>query len=353
MVLFEAFLLAFVITYISIPSIVQVAILKHLYDEPNGRTSHDIVTPTLGGLAIFSGFVISTMVFVNIAEIAYVQYIIASVIVIFFVGLKDDIIGLSPMKKFIGQIIAAAIVIDLGGIKLHSLHGFAGIYGMDHYSSDFLSIFVIIAVVNAVNLIDGLDGLASGVGILAASTFGIWFYLEGEIQLAILAVTLIGALMAFFRFNVYSKKNKLFMGDIGSLMLGFMLAIFAIKFNELNRLSTSIYHISSAPAVSIGILIIPIFDTVRVFAIRLARGKSPFMPDKRHVHHYLLELTGSHRKSTFILLLVNVCFIILAFALRDLRIITLTAILFFLAAGLSFIPYKMVINRRLKQEKKV
>ncbi len=348
LVILESLLLAFIITYISIPSIVEVARLKLLYDEPNGRTSHDVVTPTLGGLAIFSGFVISTMIFVNMAQIPYFQYIIASVIVIFFIGLKDDIIGLSPMKKFIGQIIAAAIVIDLGGIKLMSLHGFAGIYGLDYYSSDFLSVFVIIAIVNAVNLIDGIDGLASGVGILATSTFGLWFYLEGEIQLAILAATLVGALIAFFRYNVFSKKNKLFMGDIGSLILGFMLAIFAIKFNELNRLSTSIYSISASPAVSIGILIIPIFDTVRVFVIRIAKGKSPFKPDKNHVHHYLLELIGSHRKSTAILLLVNVFFIILSFVLRDMRILTLTTILFFLAAGLSYIPYKMVMNKRKK-----
>jgi len=352
-VLIESLLVAFIITYISIPSIVDVARLKHLYDEPNGRTSHTVVTPTLGGLAIFSGFVISSMIFVNIAEIAYVQYIIASIIVIFFIGLKDDIIGLSPMKKFMGQIIAAGIVIDLGGIKLLSLQGFVGIHGLDYYSSDMLSLFVIIAIVNAVNLIDGIDGLASGVGILAVSTFGVWFYLEGEIQLAIVAASLLGGLLAFFRYNVFSKKNKLFMGDIGSLMLGFILAIFAIKFNELNRLSTSIYQINSAPAVSIGILIVPIYDTVRVFAIRIANGKSPFKPDKRHVHHYLLELIGSHRKSTLIILTVNVFFIILSFALRDIGILNLTVVLFALASVLSYIPYHMVIKRReLRKETK-
>lgn len=350
-IIIESLLLAFMVTYISIPSVVQAAKLKHLYSELNGRTSHDVVTPTLGGLAIFAGFVISTMIFVNIAEIVYVQFIVASIIVIFFLGLKDDIVGLSPMKKFIGQIIAAGIVIDLGGIKLMSLHGFAGIHGLDYYSSDILSLFVIIAIVNAVNLIDGIDGLASGVGILASSTFGIWFYLEGEIQLTILAAALVGGLMAFFRYNVFSKKNKLFMGDIGSLMLGFMLAIFAIKFNELNRLSSSVYSVSASPAVSIGILIIPIFDTVRVFAIRMANGGSPFKPDKRHVHHYLLELVGSHKKSTGILLIVNVFFIVISFVLRDMGILALTGLLFFLAAGLSFIPFQLVMNKRKKLSK--
>jgi len=348
LVLIESFFLAFMITYISIPSIVEVARMKHLYDEPNGRTSHDIITPTLGGLAIFSGFVISSMIFVNITEIAYFQYIMAGLIVIFFIGLKDDTVGLSPMKKFVGQIIAAGIVIDLGGINLSSLYGFVGIYGLDYYSSSFLSLFVIIALINALNLIDGIDGLAAGVGMLTIGSFGVWFYLVGEEQLAIVSATLIGALFAFFRYNVFSKKNKLFMGDIGSLMLGFMLSILAIKFNEINKTTESIYAIHCSPAVSIGILIIPIFDTVRVFAIRIAKGQSPFRPDKRHVHHYLLQITGSHRKSTAILLSVNVFFIILSFLLKDLSILMLTLILFVLATILSFIPYKLAQKKKNK-----
>ena len=349
LILIESLLLAFMITYISVPSIVEVAKIKKLYDVPNGRTSHEVVTPTLGGMAIFSGFVISSMIFVNIAEIVYVQYILASMIVIFFLGLKDDIVGLGPLKKFVGQIIAAGIVIDLGGIKLESFYGIAGIHGLDYYSSDLFSLFVIIAIVNALNLIDGIDGLASGVGIIATAAFGTWFYLNGNVQLTILSATLIGALMAFFIFNVFAKRNKLFMGDIGSLMLGFMLSIFAIKFIELNRVSQTIYTIPSAPAVAIGILILPIFDTLRVFGIRMAKGRSPFKADKRHVHHYLLELTGSHGKATCILLAVNVLFILLSFLLRDLRITILIAILFAIAGILSFIPFKMVQNRRKKE----
>jgi UDP-N-acetylmuramyl pentapeptide phosphotransferase/UDP-N-acetylglucosamine-1-phosphate transferase len=164
-----------------------------------------------------------------------------------------------------------------------------------------------------------------------------------------LSAALIGALVAFFIYNVFAKKNKLFMGDIGSLMLGFMLSIFAIKFIELNRISTSIYQISAAPAVAIGVLILPIFDTLRVFGIRIAKGKSPFKADKQHVHHYLLELTGSHRKSTCILLFTNMLFIILAFFLRDMRITLLVAILFVLAGILSFIPFQLVKIRRKKE----
>jgi len=355
LVIFESFLLAFIITYVSTPSIVEVARIKHLYDEPNGRTSHLETTPTLGGLAIFTGFIISSMIFVNISEITYIQYVIAGLIVIFFLGLKDDIVGLSPAKKFVGQIIAASIVIDLGNIRLSGLYGLAGIHGIGYYSSDFLSLFVIIAIINAVNLIDGIDGLASGVGILASVTFGTWFYLIGEYQLTIVAFALTGGLLAFFRFNVFSKKYKLFMGDIGSLILGFMLSIFAIKFIEFSRTPEVVdgnYFIKAAPAVAIGILIVPIFDTLRVMMIRIYKGRSPFKPDKRHVHHYLLELTGSHRKTTTIILSVNVFFIILSFILSGLRIITLSVVIFALATLLTYIPYHLLKKRRQQRNSK-
>ena len=141
------------------------------------------------------------------------------------------------------------------------------------------------------------------------------------------------------------------MGDIGSLLVGFILSIFAIKFNELNHtpIINSVYYIKAAPAVSIGILIIPIFDTLRVMIIRMARGLSPFKPDKRHVHHYLLELTGSHRKSTIILLVVNVFFIVISFLLRNMRVLELMAILFILASVLTYISYSLLKNRRKKK----
>lgn len=349
LILFESFLLAFIITYISIPSIIDVARVKNLYDVPNGRTSHDIITPTLGGMAIFAGFIISSMVFVNIAEIAYIQYVIAGIIVVFFIGLKDDITGLGPLKKFVGQIIAAGIIIDLGNIRLSNLQGFAGIYELDYVSSDLISLFVIIAIVNAFNLIDGIDGLASGVGIIAAFTFGLWFYLIGEVQLAILSLALVGALLAFFRFNVFSTTQKIFMGDIGSLILGFIMAILAIKFNELNAGLTGPYAIKCAAAVSIGILVVPIYDTIRVFAIRLGKGGSPFKPDKQHVHHYLLALTHSHKKSTAIILTVNIFFIAISFLLSDLRIWQLTLILFVLASIVSYIPF-FIVNKRRKAD---
>jgi len=347
----EAFLLAFIVTFIAIPSIVDVSNKKHLFSEPNNRTSHDVNTPTLGGLAIFAGFIISTMVFLYIPDIPYIQYVIAGIVVVFFIGLKDDVIMIAPMTKFIGQLFAATIIVDLADIRLRGLYGLFGITDIGYYGSDLLTIFVIIAIVNAFNLIDGIDGLAAGVGILASVVFGYWFFNVGQLQLAIVACAMIGSLLAFFWFNVYSKKNKIFMGDIGSLLLGFVMAIFAIKFNDLNAPGSEIdmLRVKAAPAVSVGILIVPIFDTVRIFFIRILNKRSPFHPDKEHIHHYMLELTGSHIKATFVILFINALFIVFAFSLSNLRIYQLFLLLMGLATLLSGIPYFLVKRKRKKQ----
>ncbi len=348
-------LLAFLLTFISIPSLVDVARAKHLYDVPNGRTSHKENTPTLGGMAIFAGFIISIMIFLYIPDIPYIQYVIAGIIIVFFIGLKDDVIAIAPMTKFIGQLFAATIIIDLGDIRLRGLYGLFGITDIGYYGSDFLTIFVIIAIVNAFNLIDGIDGLAAGVGILASVAFGIWFYLTGHItpehlQLAIMATAMIGSLLAFLWFNLYSKKHKIFMGDIGSLLLGFVMAIFAIKFNDLNAtLGHDPLRVVAAPAVSIGILIVPVYDTVRVSIVRLYHGRSPFSADREHVHHYLVDLTGSHKKATLFILIANIIFIVIAFLLSGLRTYQLTLIMIGLAAIASYIPFHLIRKKRERQ----
>ncbi len=251
------------------------------------------------------------------------------------------------MTKIIAQLFAATIIIDLGDIRLHGFYGLFGITDIGYFGSDILSIFVIIAIVNAFNLIDGIDGLAASVGILASTVFGTWFFMAGHIQLAIMACAMIGALLAFFRFNVFSKKYKIFMGDIGSLLLGFIMAIFAVKFNDLNgSLGADPIRVYAAPAVSIAILIVPIYDTVRVSIIRLYHGRSPFRADREHVHHYLVELTGSHRKTTLIIIIGNIVFIGIAFLLSDLRNYQLTLIMLGLASLASYIPFKLVQKKR-------
>jgi UDP-N-acetylmuramyl pentapeptide phosphotransferase/UDP-N-acetylglucosamine-1-phosphate transferase len=269
-------------------------------------------------------------------------------LIVFLLGLKDDVIALSPIVKIFGEVVAATVIIDLGNVRISGLYGFAGITSISPFASDLLSVFVIIAIVNAFNLIDGIDGLASGVGIIAGLTFGFWFYFAGYTQIAILSFALVGSLIAFFWYNVFSKNRKIFMGDIGSLVLGFAMAVFAIKFNELNSTYQGAMRIVAAPAVSIGILIVPIYDTIRVFTLRLIKGRSPFSPDRQHVHHYVLDLTGSHKKATAIILAMNIVFILISISLSNLRIYQLTLILLGLAAIISYIPFVMLKKRQIK-----
>lgn len=343
---------AFLVTYVSIPSIIDVARAKHLYDEPNGRTSHIVRTPTLGGMAIYAGLVIATMLFVNIEKIGYIQYIVAGSIVIFFIGLKDDILTIAPTKKLLGQIVAAAIIIDLGGVRFTHLHGFLGIGEIGYIPSALISLFVIIVTINAFNLIDGIDGLASGIGMLVVSFFGTWFYLVGHQELSVLSAALVGSLLAFFRFNVFSKNNKIFMGDIGSLSLGFFVAVLMIRFNEINVGMSGPYAIHAAPAVSFGILILPMYDTLRVFTIRIARGHSPFKADKLHVHHRLIALGGSHRQASAILVLFNAGFIGLSLLLQNIGIYWLGLVLLILATAMSYLPvYLCKRNERQRNTK--
>ncbi len=170
-----------------------------------------------------------------------------------------------------------------------------------------------VVIINAFNLIDGIDGLASGLAILAATTFGCWFFIKGNIQFAILSFALTGSLSGFFIYNVFGNKNKLFMGDTGSLIIGLVISTLVVYFNEFNIDKTALYAIGAAPSVSFAIIIIPLIDTLRVMTIRIAQGKSPFSPDNSHIHHKLLELVNSHIKVTLIFITANV--FLIAFAL--------------------------------------
>ncbi len=341
--------LSFIVTYLSIPTLVKVAKAKNLYDLPGLRKSHKNNTPTLGGVAIFAGVLIATSMFINTSSFHEFKYIVAAITIIFFIGIKDDILVIAPNKKLIGEFFAAFILIIFADVRITSLHGFLGIHEIPYLASALLTLFVIIVILNGINLIDGIDGLASSVGIITATTFGIWFFLIGQYQYAIIAITLIGSLLAFLRYNIYHGTYKIFMGDTGSLIIGLILSIFAIKFNQFSTKEiANEYALASAPAVSIGILIVPLFDTLRVFYIRIKNKRSPFSADKNHVHHRLLKLGYSHLGSTLRILIVNILFIALSFAFDKIGIFYLSAGLFLLASFFSYIPYLILKQRKSK-----
>lgn len=338
------FLIAVTITVISIPTIVKVAKIKHLVDIPNGRTSHNGMIPSLGGFATFTAISITLLTLADFQINPYGQYFLGGILIIFFIGLKDDILVINPYKKLLGEVAAAGLVVFLGDIYFTNLHGFLGIHQIDPVIGSLLTIFVVIVITNSFNLIDGIDGLAGGIGILTSLALGGWFYYIGQYQLAIISIAITGSYLGFLLYNVSKGENKIFMGDTGSLILGFSLAYLIINFNELNLVEQKM-NIASAPAVSFGILIVPLFDTLRVFLLRVLRGKSPFNPDKQHVHHRLLHLFDSHRKTTITILLFNALFIGMVFLLQYLSIVQLMIIEVLIAGILSYLPV-MIIRKK-------
>ncbi len=310
-----SFLTALAVSLGSIPVIIKVAKMKHLMDMPNGRSVHDDNIPTLGGIAIFAALVIPVLLFSDFSHNVGINYIIGSVILLFFIGVKDDILVVSPSKKLVFQVLASLIVIIVADIRIKSFYGIFGLFEIPYIPSVLFSLFVYIVIINSFNLIDGIDGLAGGIGFIVSLTFGIWFFLSGNAAMATLSVSLAGALLGFLYFN-FSKARKIFMGDTGSLIIGFIIAALSIKFIDLNKLYIAeLYAIKNAPIVAVLVLSIPLFDTLRMVLIRLLTGKSPFHADKNHIHHILLKFRFSHKESSIIFYLFNVSIILLAFTL--------------------------------------
>jgi UDP-N-acetylmuramyl pentapeptide phosphotransferase/UDP-N-acetylglucosamine-1-phosphate transferase len=344
-----SFFTAFIVTYFSIPTIVRVARTKHLFDEPDERSSHTTKTPTLGGLAIFGGLVISSGLWVNQIQLLDYQYIIAALIIVFFIGIKDDILIIAPITKFSGQMVASLIIIAWGGIRITNFHGFFGIHEVNYFISFSITMLTILVIINGFNFIDGVDGLSASIGIVTSSTFAVFFYQTGHIQYVILSLALVGALFAFFLFNVFGRENKIFMGDTGSLIIGLILSVLVIKFNQINIDKSSSFAIYPAPAVSFGILIIPLFDLLRVVFIRLVINRPILKPDKNHLHHQLIELGLRHSLVTLIITLVNIFFICFVFYTSTIfSIRRLLLLILILAMFLSYIP-PYLIGRKNKK----
>jgi UDP-N-acetylmuramyl pentapeptide phosphotransferase/UDP-N-acetylglucosamine-1-phosphate transferase len=264
-------------------------------------------------------------------------------------GIKDDILIINPWKKLAGQIIAALIISVLADIRITHLFGLLGIDQLPYIVSILLTILVLLVIINGFNLIDGIDGLASGIGILTSSVFGIWFWMTGNIAYTILSFSFTGSLLAFFSFNVFSNKNKIFLGDTGSLVTGLVIGVLACSFLQLESTAEGVADIQSSPAFAFGILIVPLFDTLRVFALRIIQGKSPFVADRQHIHHRLLQLGITHLQATLILVSVNMFFIALCYLLQGIGIIGLMAVVLGLATLLSYI-LMILVREKAKKE---
>ena len=302
---------AFIITFLSIPVVMQVAEKKKLYDIPDERKLHTRLIASLGGVGIFAGFILASLLSIQGSINPEFQAYFAAAIVIFFLGLKDDIMILSASKKFVGQLLAASIIIHLGDLRLDSLHG---LFGVEKVSEGFglaITYLTIIVVMNSFNLIDGVDGLAASLGILSMIVFGIYFFFADMQAYALLSFAMAGSLTAFIIFNHHLAK--IFMGDSGSLMVGMINSILVIKFILVADKPLATVPMNAVVAIGFAILIVPLLDTLRVFSVRIINGRSPFSPDRNHIHHLLLDRGLNHAAVTFTCVAINVLFILLAY----------------------------------------
>lgn len=337
--------LAFVVSFLAIPVVIEIAEKKKLYDIPDERKLHTHTIASLGGVGIFIGFIFAALIGININSHPEFQYFIASVVIIFFIGLKDDLIIISATKKFIAQIIAAAIIIHLGGIRIESFYGFMGIHEIDSVYGVPLTYFVIILITNAFNLIDGIDGLAASLGLMSLLLLSVYFFYAGMTAYSMFAIGLAGSLLAFLIFNTHPAQ--IFMGDSGSLVIGVVMAILVLKFVQVGGAVNAVIPVPSVVAISIVLLLVPLMDTLRVFSIRIFRRRSPFSPDRNHVHHLLLDRGYGHTKVTTICVLSNLVLIIAIVVLRSLGNTILVPALFLVSFSfLGYLYYSLPKRKR-------
>lgn len=339
-----AFVLSVINGFIVIPRIVDFCLKRKLYDMPNERKVHHFAIPRLGGVAfipcMFVAFLVSIYVFYFVSNKSPVGIslwtcsFIVSMFMIYIVGVVDDVIGLGAKVKFAVQIIAASLL-PLCNLYVDNLYGFCGIHSLPFWIGAPLTVFIIVFINNAINLIDGIDGLSGGLTFIALAGFLFCFGREHVWTYCVLIAGLMGVLCAYLYFNIWGKverKRKIFMGDSGSLTLGFVLGFLAVKFS-MN--STGVMHYrSDGLLLAYTLLIVPCFDVVRVILVRLRVGQPLFKADKRHIHHKLLRMGLSQHRALVAILLLQIFFVLintLMSGVVDITLIVLIDILLFMA----------------------
>lgn len=343
-------LISFSLGLLGMPIIVRIAKAKGFVVRPNKRMSHTGEVPNVGGLNICFSFMLTYMLF-EYNQLSQSQFFLIGLFAIMAVGFIDDVLVLTPMAKLLGETLAGIALIGFADLRITHLHGLFGITEIGTIPSYLLSLFVLIAIINAINLIDGIDGLASGLGILYCLFFAVYYWLAGDVSWSVLAICMIGSLAVFFIYNVFGNREKIFMGDSGSLLLGYLLTACVFHFCEVNayhQVPDALY-MSAAPAVAICVLTVPIFDTIRVSLTRIKQHRSPFNPDKNHIHHLLLRTGLNHIQTTCVLLSVSVVFIGLAVLGRNWNMWLLLLADFGLATAMTLILWR-IINKQMAQQ---
>ncbi|MFM1793812.1 MAG: hypothetical protein RL642_197, partial [Bacteroidota bacterium] len=287
---------------------------KKLFDQPTSNKVHFIPIPTFGGISFFVAVLFSLILLVSFKNAPELQNFIAASILIFFIGLKDDVYLISPTKKFLGQLLAVFLLTYKGDFLFHSFQGLMGIEKVHPVLSTAFTYLTFLVIINAFNLIDGIDGLAAMLGIVAGIFFGVVFLVAKDWAYATLAFSLVFALGGFLVYNF--SPARVFMGDTGSLFLGLVLAVLAVRFINAEVVTLQSLKLTETGAMAFAAVFIPIMDTLRVFVLRIYKGMSPFVRDVNHIHHILLNKGYSHRKITLLLSGVAILFLLIAYLLQ-------------------------------------
>ena len=300
--LFLPFVIAAMVVFLIQPSLVKIAHMKSIVDNPSARKLNNVPVPVLGGVAVFFGIMFSLALAGYYVEGMNIEFeIIIAMLIMLYTGVGDDILQLSPRTRFISQIFTVCLMMFLCGIYIDNFHGLWGVYRLPWYIAVILTIFSRVGIINSINLIDGVDGLCSGYGMFVSIMFAICFMRLGDWSYVVLSLAVAGALFPFMLHNIFGQKYKMFLGDGGSLVLGFLCSLYVMRIVQ----SGDDVVTGSVVSFTLAVLAIPVFDTVRVMVARVVRGRSPFSPDKTHLHHMFIDLGFSHVITTLNIIALN------------------------------------------------
>lgn len=308
------FTAGFFITYFLTPVVIQVVKVKRLYEKLSERSSHSVHVPSFGGVTFYVVFIIAISVAEQFFMIGRAVYLVPAATIMFVVGLKDDLTGISPFNKIMAQIMATTLLFLSTDFQITDLHGFLGLHNASPLLVVPLSYAVVIFFINAFNLIDGIDGLASSLAAFYFTAFACTFLILKDWALLSVSICLVGVFIAFLRYNLSTDK-KIFMGDTGSLFIGFILVSFVIHLMASDFSGKLVLKDANLGVFLIALLFIPVLDSIRVFIARAVEGRSPFSPDRNHIHHLLMDRYNlSHRQTTARILLINIMVCLLFWA---------------------------------------
>lgn len=352
-----AFLLSMICGFLFIPALLSFCKRKNLYDMPNQRKVHKCLIPRLGGIAFMPSMLIAFFIVMlimgshsvdsKITISTWTLGLLVSLLLIYGVGIVDDLIGLDAKVKFAVQILASAIL-PICGLYINNLYGLFGLHEIPFYVGFPLTVLVFVFIDNAMNLIDGIDGLSASLAILALLGFLYSFIHNGLVVYAVLIAGLVGVLTAYLYFNVFGnpgKNRKIFMGDSGSLTLGFILGFLFVKTSMNNPL---VMPFSAARVIlAYSLLIVPTFDVVRVIIHRLRAGSPIFDADKSHIHHKLMAAGLSQHRTLGAILLLEVCFVAINLAIyefvgKDFNLLLFTDILLYTIFNIALTKHTKV-----------